>query len=91
MRHGTLADFSILVRYWYTAVWTDISVYPGRFSILENGRSHRGQGLVIKEGVVKLLPSLFGKKKKKRNVTIGLETLSCRNSTCLTPVTGRRF
>ena len=43
-------------------VWTDILVQRGRFSISEKGRSHEGLGLVNKEDVVKLLPSLFCKK-----------------------------
>ena len=35
-------------------VWTDISVHQVRFSISEKGRRHKGQGLVNKNGVVKL-------------------------------------
>ena len=53
------------------------------------GRSHKGQGLVNKEGMVKLLPSLFAKKNKKKDVWAGAS--SCRSRTCLKPMTGRRF
>ena len=60
-------------------VRTDIFVHQGRFSILEKGRSHKGQSLVNKEDVVRLLPSLFAKNCSIGNVWAGLYHVEVRH------------
>ena len=60
-----------------------------KVSILEKGRSHKGQGLVNKKGVVKLLPSFCKIIVKMTDVRAGAS--SCRSLICLKPVTESRF
>ena len=74
MRHG-IADLGMLVGYWYTAdpsACLDRYLHPARkvFNFGKRKKS-QGAGLVNKEGVVKLLPSLFAKKKKKKKCNNG--------------------
>ena len=58
------ADLSIMERYWYMAdsnVCLDRYLRPARKVFNFGKKGHRGQGLVNKDGVVKLLPSRFAK------------------------------